>query len=410
MSVPSFTQFLTESKEGKLTHLTHLEDVLLDEGMHGMDFIMKVLDEFAYMLGGSGVARSFNVTTKWDGAPGVVFGPDPADGRFFVATKSAFNKSPKLMKSHADISAAYGDGGLAQKLHICLNELPHPPRVLQGDLLFSSQDLKMQEVDGKSFVSFRPNTILYAVDTESQLGQRILTAELGIVIHTMYVGNGKSIGDYRAAPIAPVVFAAIPHSRRVVALDAKYDDVSGSATFTVGEEHEFLLATSHVESAARQVSAQLANHLSAEPMHGFLTQFLNNAVRTNARGGNADKARLFAEWLVDRRDAEIVKRSTPVGKAGVNQKFNPLIQHVTSNLVRYADWFTLHGAIERAKILVVRKLGQVSAVRTFLPTPSGLKVTGPEGFVAVSHSGRMVKLVDRLEFSRANFLATKEWT
>lgn len=99
MAVISFKQHLDEAATpGKLKHLTHLEDLMLDDGAAGLAFAVDVLEQFGYMLEHGGVSRSLNVTTKWDGAPSVVFGPDPADGRFFVATKSAFSKNPKLMK------------------------------------------------------------------------------------------------------------------------------------------------------------------------------------------------------------------------------------------------------------------------------------------------------------------------
>ena len=44
----------------------------------------------------------------------------------------------------------------------------------------------------------------------------------------------------------------------------------------------------------------------------------------------------------------------------------------------------------------------------FLRTKNGYRVTNPEGYVAIK-KGNAVKLVDRLEFSRANFTAAKDW-
>jgi hypothetical protein len=61
------------------------------------------------------------------------------------------------------------------------------------------------------------------------------------------------------------------------------------------------------------------------------------------------------------------------------------------------------------KGVFLKKLRKVNSVGTFLETPEGFKVTSPEGFVAVDKMGSAVKLVDRLEFSRANFTQTKNW-
>jgi hypothetical protein len=411
MPYTSFASFLNESKEGKLMHLTHLEDILLDEGRSGMNFIQKVLDEFHTMLTGSGVSRALNVTTKWDGAPSIVFGPDPMDGRFFVATKSAFNKTPKLMKTHRDITEAYGDSGLGKTLHICLQELAalRPRNVLQGDLLYTAKSVVLREIDDQTLVSFQPNTILYAVDVNSKLGAQIQQSELGLVIHTMYVGNSQDWGSYRAAPVSATAIAQLVRTPRVVVLDSTYDDLSGTVTFTMSEEEEYFVALSHIQSWLKIVPEYVLQAVTLEPFHTLMQQFLNSQVKTATSGRGLDRVNHLVEWLVERRAAEMEKRSTQAGKSVVEQRFNPLIQQVTRNPVAYANWFHLYMAIDRAKLLIVRKLAQVSSVRTFLPTPSGLRVTGPEGFVAVARHGRMVKLVDRLEFSRANFLAPKEW-
>ena len=61
-----------------------------------------------------------------------------------------------------------------------------------------------------------------------------------------------------------------------------------------------------------------------------------------------------------------------------------------------------------AKNFIIRKLERVQTLGTFLRTENGYKVTAPEGFVAI-RSGNTLKLVDRLEFSRANFTADKNW-
>ena len=73
--------------------------------------------------------------------------------------------------------------------------------------------------------------------------------------------------------------------------------------------------------------------------------------------------------------------------------------------------FDLMNAIQTAKDFVVKKLEKVKQMTdTFDKTETGFKVTGPEGFVAVDKmKGNAVKIVDRLEFSMANFNAVKSW-
>ena len=407
----TFNEFLQESKSGKLTHLTHLEDLMLEDGIAGMQHAIEVLRQFRHMLISGGVSKALHVTTKWDGAPSVVFGPDPADGKFFVATKSAFSKVPKLMKSHAQINETYGSGGVSEVLHDCLSELAllRPTQVLQGDLLFSgARGVKAQSIQGKNYLTFRPNTILYAVGVESALGQSIDRAALGIVIHTMYSGSG-TIARLRAAPITPGVFSSLKKTSRVASLDASYDDVSGNVSFTNEEEGEFSLLLSRVGTLAQRIPALTYTTLAAEPLHALMNIFLNQQVR----GGRAKPPRQIVNdlsiFLAGRMTKERARRTSEAGKENVVATFTVMLDAVRTNQREMSQWFELHSAIAAAKLVIIRKLEQAARVETFIPTSNGFRVTGPEGFVAVSRAGRMVKLVDRLEFSRANFMAPRDW-
>jgi len=384
---------------------------MVDDGVAGMRQSIEVLRQFRHMLIRGGVSKALHVTTKWDGAPSVVFGPDPADGKFFVATKSAFSKTPKLMKTHAQIAAAYGGGGVSQVLHDCLSELAllRPTRVLQGDLLFNgARGVKAQSIQGKDYLTFRPNTILYAVGVKSALGQSIGRAALGIAIHTMYSGSG-TMARLRAAPITPGVFSSLTKTNRVAALDAAYDDVSGNASFTNEEEGEFSLLLSRIGTLAQKIPALTYTTIAAEPLRALMNIFLNQQVR----GGRASSPRQTRDnlsiFLAARQEKEMAKRSSEAGKKNVAATFTVMLDAVRTNPHEMAQWFELHAAITAAKLMLIRKLAQAVRVQTFIPTADGFRVTGPEGFVAISHAGRMVKLVDRLEFSRANFMAPRDW-
>ena len=97
-----FTEYLTEAKEGKNLHLEHLEDNVLNAGVAGVRESINFLQSLRDML--SGKAQSHvNVTTKWDGAPSIFVGTNPENGKFFVGTKSVFNKNAKLNYTDADI-------------------------------------------------------------------------------------------------------------------------------------------------------------------------------------------------------------------------------------------------------------------------------------------------------------------
>lgn len=408
--IRSFNEFnatglLTEAKN---THLTHLEDAILDDGPAGVTFALTILREFGRILNGGTVSRALNVSVKWDGAPAIIFGQDPVDGKFFVATKGAFNKTPKLAKSHADINA-FWSGGLADTMSLAFDTLgaANPKGVFQGDALYTRSSIAVQSIDGVSYLTFRPNTITYAVDVNSDLGRRIAASEFGVVVHTVYTGRG-SLANYSASPVTSAAFSTIRPRGDVVVLDAKFDDLSGSVTFTTQEQTDFELAFEEAQSWAR-LDPRVYDVLLAEPLHAYLQQFINDQVRQNKSHTPEQAVHAFTVFLAQVEDKELTARKSPRGKEGVRQRFGAMLSTMRSVQRGLVNWFALHSAITRAKNIVVRKLGQASRVASFVSTPTGYSVTGPEGFVAVAHSGKAIKLVDRLEFSRLNFTVPKEW-
>jgi len=406
----SFTTYLTEKAQSKHNlHLTHLEDVILDDGPAGVKFALDILKEFGKVLNG-GVSKAMNVNMKWDGAPAIHFGPDPVDGKFFVATKGAFAKTPKLAKSHADIDAMYG-AGPSRVLHIAFDALKatNPPAVIQGDALFTAADLKRQSINGVDYVAFQPNTIMYAVDVTSPLGQRILNADFGIALHTLMAGKGSSLDALRATALPPSIFAQLRKPRNVVLLDSAYDDLSGTVSFTTSEYADYQLAIEAVSAAAASVNKSLYGTLLEEPFHSLVQRFINDQVKQNRQVSGKEHVNDLEIFLSSLKEKEVAARKSDAGKKEQAAKFDSYLKIVASNRSSLAAWFTLHAAIQRAKEIIIAKLSQASEIGTFIPTGSGLEVSGPEGFVAFSHSGKTVKLVSRYNFSRMNFAMQKSW-
>ena len=182
-----FDKYIVEAKN---THMEHVEDLIFNEGVVGTRKAINFLRDLRDMLAGSsktGVSR----TVKWDGAPAVFAGVDPSDGKFFVAKKGVFNKNPKVYKTPADVKADTS-GDLQAKLLVSLAEfskLGIKKGVFQGDLMFTKGDVRKEDIDGQSYYTFQPNTIVYAVPVKSPLGRQISRAKIGIVWHTVYTGN-----------------------------------------------------------------------------------------------------------------------------------------------------------------------------------------------------------------------------
>ena len=306
----SFKGFITTEKN---THLEHLEDDIINRGSEGGKNAVNFLKSVRNMLAGSSSGR-VNMSVKWDGAPAIICGINPENGKFFVGTKSVFNKTPKINYTPGDISKNHS-GPVALKLNACLKDLKRLGirGIYQGDLLFTKGDLKPAVIDGEKMITFTPNTITYAVPTSSKLGRQIMRARIGIVFHTFY--TGKTMSSLTAG------FGTISGkagSTAVYLASAGYTDTSGSSTFTSGELARFdgliRMAQGSLSKAAPLLNVMKSN----DPLSvGFrLKAFFNHYIRNTQ--GHMGKVKtlqdMFREYYEQILRAEISARKTDKGK------------------------------------------------------------------------------------------------
>jgi hypothetical protein len=401
----SFKGFITK---GTNTHLEHLEDSIIDRGSKGGRDAVNFLKSIKKMLTGH-VGGRLNVTVKWDGAPAVICGINPENGKFFVGTKSVFNVNPKINYSTGDILKNH-DGELARKLIVCLRELSKLGirGILQGDLLFTKGDVKTTSIDEQDYHIFTPNTITYAVARDSQIGRRIAGARLGIVFHTMYSGKdmkslSASFGSVRGFPMVSSVFIA----------DATYSDTSGSSTFNKSEMAQFDNIISMAEGSLYKSESLLNDFNSTDPLAvGFrLKTFFNYYIR-NSQGDMA-KVRELIEMFRSYYANMLQQEVDAVSREETKNKYRKIrdggLDYIDKNKTSIYFAIATHISLQRAKNFLIRKLNQIQAIGHFIRTPDGFRVTNPEGYVAVDRVRGAVKLVDRLEFSRANFQIAKDW-
>ena len=393
----------------KNTHLEHLEDDILNNGMEGGKNAIKFLRELGQML--SEPNSQIRVTTKWDGAPAIVCGVFPNTGQFFVGTKSVFAKTfPKICFTDADVDFYGYEGQLASKLKACLKHLPKLgiKNVVQGDLLFTEEDKTKETILGKECIKFQPNTIVYCVEKGSDIYDNVDNAKVGIVFHTKYIGRELSS--------MTATFGEINNFNKtsdVYAATATFKDASGAATFNPQELQKYKSAVNMAEGSLKQASAFL-NILGETGEGKFLLstlfkQFFNRYIREGKSITNTQKvARDFSIYYKELLDKEIQSKKT----AKTQDKYRTIqangLKFLKDN--QRSVYFTVASYInlQQAKSIIIKKLEKVKTMGTFLRTDDGYKVTAPEGFVAI-RSGQALKLVDRLEFSRANFTATKDW-
>ena len=404
-----FQDYLVEDKN---THLEHLEDEIINNGSRGAKTAIEFLKSIKEMLqGGTGGST---VSVKWDGAPAVFCGINPENGKFFVGTKSIFNKTPKINYTNADISRNHG-GALADKLKVCLKYLPSLgiSGILQGDLLFTSGDKKSATVAGKKSIIFTPNTITYAVPIVktglfgSSLYKRVDSAQLGIIFHTSYSGN--TMASLRAAFGAST--KGLKKNKNVFFDDATYKRADAAA-FSPNEEKAFDNIIRMAEGSAYKAGAfidKLKKDTGPLSLGVQLKTFFNTYIRQGTPITNTSKlANNFEVYFRDRIKKEIASKKTPAAK----QKYEEILEAGMKILRPNRDglYFAIATYItfQSAKAVLLRKLNTIQSIGSFLRTKNGYKVTNPEGYVAIQKGGA-VKLVDRLEFSRANFNMAKDW-
>ena len=399
--------FKTVLLEDRNTHLEHLEDEIINNGTSGAKTSIEFLKSIKQMLqGGKGGS---NVSVKWDGAPAIFCGINPENDRFFVGTKSIFNATPKINYTVSDISRNHG-GALADKLAVALKYLPKLgiKGVIQGDLLFTSSDKKIANVNGERSIVFTPNTITYAVPVASaSMFKRISSAKIGIIFHTSY--SGKTIKTMKASFGASV--SSLKKNVSVFFDSAKYQQ-SEDPGFTSGEEKQFNSAIAMAQGSVYK-GGEFIDLIKKDkgPLSlGIqLKTFFNTYIRAGQKIGNTKVlTNNFEVYFIDKLKKEINGVKTDKAK----QKYKEILE-VGMKILRpnrkglyfaIASYITL----QTAKKMLLSKLDGIQSIGSFMRTGNGYKVTSPEGYVAIN-KGSAVKLVDRLVFSQANFNVAKDW-
>lgn len=395
-------------------HLEHLEDELINYGYNGYvasaDLVQKFLDE----LGGR-PGSGMKVTTKWDGAPAVVCGIDPFTNQFFVGTKSVFNKKePKVNFTDEDIDRNHGNiPDLATKLKYCLKYFPELKikGVIQGDLLYSKGDVKTVTMDGDRFYTVTPNTLTYAWPVDSDLGKHVNTAKVGVVFHTYYRG-GDTLGEMSAG--FGVDQLNLKSTKNVFLASAVVDNISAKSGLSRSEEttlQNVLRVTKQNAPIAKDFLETIAHNATKQFTLGYtMKRFTNSYVKegktiTSARRFMDGFAKAFEKSLVEKVESLKTEKS----KAQYRDILANGITYLEENKRAFQAFIVMYNSFTNAKNLVDKKLAGLSDTKVFLRQGDNFVVTKPEGYVAIV-DGKAVKIVDRLEFSRANFMLDKTWT
>lgn len=389
-----FRTFIVEqaaAATGKsLTHLFHVEDNVIHNGHEGVATADEHLRGLHDILLGKNT-RGLQASTKFDGAPSIVFGTHPQTGHFFVASKSAFNKNPKFNFTEEDIERNHGHApGLVEKLKQALRYLPGiMPKnggVFQGDFMGT----KGEAVSKGGMTSQTPNTQTVSAPSNSPEGRNLKKA-ISFVVHTKYKGKG-GLESMNAEPVDPKTRAQFREHPDVNNIDPTLD--INPSNYTPEEQKAFL---NHMEKAKRTYASMKPEAMDALAGHGAqLEAHINDMIRT----GGSPSTQGYMDHLTARHLKDLEKVKTEAAKQRRIQAHADLMSHISNNREHFDKALKLHGHLQDAKNVLANVLAKSSPYQYSVAG----EPTGPEGTVLFDKNGNASKVVPRHEFSRLNFL------
>ena len=378
----------SRQKETKqLRHLHHLEDLPVVHGAEGFHNAIDASNKTHNYLRGN-KPSNFNIQTKFDGSPSVVFGHHPIEKKFFVATKSAFNKIPKLNFTDKDVDTYHGkQPALANKLKILLKHLKGTvPKegIYQGDYMYSGEDVSHE---GEN-LSFTPNTITYNVKKNSDEGRKVMASKAGIAAHTTYEmdKDGKFNANFY------IDMSKFNKDKDIHFLSTT---LRGPHEYKAKQIKAFAEAIKKAQESHQQFE-KMEGHIAIDDHRSTLLTYFNDSVRNGSSHSVAGYINFLNKQLSKKTDKLKNEKSILKVKEQLGQEAN----NVAANKRIYEKLFQMHKHLSDAKNVLVDALSKSS---NYNETILGQK-SKPEGFV-VSVSGKPIKFVDRANFSKANF----EW-
>ena len=392
----SFKSFLTEQEDPEegasrqIKHLTHVEDRPLQTGEKGTAHAIKSLTAAAEHIKAG--KKSSELTTKYDGSPALVYGHHPTTGKFFVASKSAFNKTPKINYTPKDIDTNHGHApGLAAKLKDALTHLPKTtPKqgVYQGDMMFGTDKSDKQPEKGGGH-SFHPNPSGLTYTAHGQHAADVKKAKIGVVTHLSY--QGKDAASLNASH--EVDHENFNKHSDVFSVDPRMD--TSKVHFSPEEQKKF---SKHIADAQAVHDTHGDDMYAGTSAHhgvgGPLETYMNHTVRT----GEEPNHQNFKNWLETDTNKKIDKLKVEKNRTAKQADLKAELDKIEKNKKHYNNVFKMHGHIQKAKNVLINVLNQH---QEFQHEHGGV-AANPEGYV-FHHNNESDKFINRAEFSKRNF-------
>lgn len=345
-------------------------------------------------------------------SPAVFFG-NSSKG-FFVASKGIFNKTPKINYTETDIETNHS-GGLADTLKVALQWLKKvvpntKDKVYQGDILFTKDTIKHFQHNGKDLIGFHPNTIIYTVEKDSDIGKTIQNSEIGLAVHTEYEWNGEDPSTLKVSRfgISDDIFK---DNSKVFIIDTISNLNPKQPLQFSSEQYDKINSTlKQIEKLAATVTWAIFDQDAQ--LGQYLETFVNTYIRANKPYPSPDEmTEQFFDWIEQKVADEKGKLKTEKGKARVDQRYAS-VRDLKKDSKQIETMMKIFKLFSEVKLMIIRKLNEMSLYNNFVMKSNGdLVGTGEEGFVITQTNAKGAKLVDRFEFSKNNFASdiVKSW-
>jgi hypothetical protein len=403
--------------DGAVKHIDHLEEDILNKGKQG---VKEALNQIEAAISYFVSETEYKISTKWDGSPALVAGIDN-NGKFFVATKSAFNKERKINYSVEDIERNHGNSpGLVEKLNLALAYLPSLDLkgIYQMDYMFDNVIKQLEApklIDGvkneNRFITFQPNTIKYAVSPDSPYGEQIINSKIGVAIHIEYmVKNGiLKVKKYTSSP------DEFSPSKTVFVFNILADKSKNSSS----KFGKILLRDVQKKKTA---ALSLANSVDFSGLANYTSQ-LKTYINTEVRSGRfledpALSANEFINYITKKLTKEMEALKSDKGKTKKAENIKAVISELRALKPSIRKAFEITRIVANLKNNLIKIFNEITKndlLGTYMEESPGVwQTTEPEGY-ALSKVGSseselpaITKLVTRVNdegrpgFAQAN--------
>ena len=364
----------------------------------------KAIDNFSLLLRfftQKNKTNVYNLSLKLDGFPSFIFSYTKENG-FYIATKSVLQSKPIYNKSIEDIYKNYPQ--TQQKLIGILELLFHYLSVLRfegtfkADFLYEKHSIvitkNLRNAYGNLYIVFNPNSLVYAIPYDSDLGEDILESVLGISVYAMY-----SSPDIETAQL--IVSKEKDFYKKFIKNEPKhikifYPDVIdiSNLKYTTDEKNSLEKLIKEIDLTLSKIDSSFYRIVLANE---FYEKLLKEYIYvTNADDISSDSLFNFINYKIKEEIQNIFSKDK---EKDIQDKFYRTFRELKNYLPSISvikTWYHIALTIKKA---LLYKIKQLEDIKKYISYSIELEENhGKDGVVCIDIDGDIVKLVNKKEF------------